>query len=224
MITEEMLTAAALELSDTMNKYMPSPEDCVHTFSLRFHRKMRKVIRKAEHPVLYQFARKAAAIVLIIFLGFMTLIAVSPSVRADVVGWIKEKYRSFITYYFVEHNSVEYYKSKYEVSPIPEGYSITYSDHNTGYGRITYQNNNKMVRISYITDPTKTQIYLDTENINLSETNYNGVTLDIYTDQNKSGNSTIIAYFENNQVLCFLAGNVSENELIDFLENFKKII
>ena len=224
MITEEMLTAAALELSDTMNKYMPSPEDCVHTFSLRFHRKMRKVIRKAEHPVLYQFARKAAAIVLIIFLGFVTLIAVSPSVRADVVGWIKEKYETFYEYYFIDENFISWHEYTYCIDPIPEGYILISSTCNEGHGKFIYSDNSEyIVRFTYCSDLSATKLFNETQEMTIknSKIGLENTDIEVYYSSVNNGDCSIVAYLKEEKTICQISGKAEIATLLEFLKNFK---
>ena len=62
MISEERLRqaagAAVLALADSL----PEPEECQHEFSPGFEQKMRKVLRRGNHPTVYRRLRRAACL------------------------------------------------------------------------------------------------------------------------------------------------------------------
>ena len=72
MITDEMLRIAAAEADQAIRESLPSPEDCDHQFSSEFERKMRHVIRRGRHPVVYKYMQRVAC-----FLVAVTLISAS---------------------------------------------------------------------------------------------------------------------------------------------------
>ena len=96
MITDEMLATAAKELSLAIGATFPDPSKNVHHFSLRFKRKMNQLVKKTNHPVRYLWTQRVAGFILVLFVGFMMIMTVSPTVRASVIGWIRERYESYI--------------------------------------------------------------------------------------------------------------------------------
>lgn len=68
MITEEMLCAAAARSCEIYVSYLErgyTPEN-QHEFSLQFEKKIKKLKRKADHPVFYHATKRIASIVLAI--------------------------------------------------------------------------------------------------------------------------------------------------------------
>lgn len=94
MITEEMLCAAAARSCEIYVSYLErgyTPEN-QHEFSLQFEKKIKKLKRKADHPVFYHATKRIASIVLAILITGGVWIAVDAEARATFVGWVKEVY------------------------------------------------------------------------------------------------------------------------------------
>ena len=100
MITDEMIAQAAAELAEAINASLPAPEECHHQFSAKFERKMKRLIYRTNHPIQHRILRSAASILLVILLGFSSVLAVSVEARAAVFGWIRDQYESFYAYFF----------------------------------------------------------------------------------------------------------------------------
>lgn len=95
VITDAALRVAAEEVAMAMLDDVSAEP---HTFSQRFEKKMKRLLRRARHPVGYQVMRYAAAIVLAITVLFGAVFAASPTVRAAVVNWIKSVFHEFSRY------------------------------------------------------------------------------------------------------------------------------
>ena len=57
MISDAMLQQAAEELATAINESLPDPKECVFQFSPKFERKMKRLTRRANHPILYRNLR-----------------------------------------------------------------------------------------------------------------------------------------------------------------------
>ena len=107
MITDEMLYSAAAKSNTAFVKYMEEgydPEN-QHTFSAKFERKMKRLIRKADHPLLYRGLRGVASILLAILIGGGTWLAVDVEARAAFIGWLREVYDNIFAYRLVSLGS-----------------------------------------------------------------------------------------------------------------------
>lgn len=90
MITEEMLCAAAARSCEIYVSYLErgyTPEN-QHEFSLQFEKKIKKLKRKADHPVFYHATKRIASIVLAILITGGVWITVDAEARAAFVGSI----------------------------------------------------------------------------------------------------------------------------------------
>ena len=97
MLTDAMLSEAAAEAERFLLTIVPEDGE-PHTFSKRFEWKMRKLIRRTNHPIRYQVMRTAAAVVLAIATLFGAVMAISPEARAAVIGWVKSAFHEFFEY------------------------------------------------------------------------------------------------------------------------------
>ena len=105
---------------------MPSEEklseDEALTFSSAFERKMKRLIRRADHPIRYRIAQIAACLLLAALLSGCTVLAVSPEARAAVVGWIKEFQQKWYSYQYVGERDAVLKDTIYCPTWLPEGY------------------------------------------------------------------------------------------------------
>ena len=125
MITEEMLCAAAARSCEIYVSYLErgyNPEN-QHEFSLQFKKKIKKLKRKADHPVFYHAARRIASIVLAILIAGGVWITVDAEARAAFVGWVKEIYGTYFVYHFEGSSDVNKELVDYRPTLIPNGYN-----------------------------------------------------------------------------------------------------
>ena len=94
MINDTMLRQAAAELAIAMNESLPDPKECAHQFSPKFEKKIKRLTRRTNHPIIYRSLRRVASILLVVVIGFCSVLAVSAEVRATVLGWVKEQNQS----------------------------------------------------------------------------------------------------------------------------------
>lgn len=128
MITEEMLCAAADRSCEIYVSYLErgyTPEN-QHEFSLQFEKKIKKLKRKADHPVFYHATKRIASIVLAILITGGVWITVDAEARAAFVGWVKEVYEEFFVYRFNDETDIQNEPYEYEFTWLPNGYVKLY--------------------------------------------------------------------------------------------------
>ena len=116
-----MLDAARLE-------YSSLPEE-PHPFSPAFERKMKKLLRRGRHPVLYRALRGAACFLLVLLLSGCAVLAVSPVAREVFAGWVREIHDTYFLYKFwgnEERESVSKEDVLYQPTYVPSGFRIEY--------------------------------------------------------------------------------------------------
>ena len=104
MITDAMMSQAAALLAEAINNSLPAPYECAHDYSAGFERKIKRLMRKVDHPVRHRMLRAAASILLIIFIGFGAVLSISAEAREIVFGWVRHQCGSFYDYFFVGEN------------------------------------------------------------------------------------------------------------------------
>ena len=122
MISEERLRQAAGAAALALTDCLPAPEECQHEFSPGFDRRMRKVLRRGNHPTVYRGLRRVASFLLVLLLSGSIWLAVDTEAREAVFGWISERVEGAYHYFFRGERTSQNYLTGYTLSKIPEGY------------------------------------------------------------------------------------------------------
>lgn len=223
MITDEMIAEAAAELNEAMIKSLPDPHECKHQFSKKFERKMDRLIYRVNHPIRYRIVSKVASILLVILIGFTVVMSCSPTARAAVIGWIKQVYESFYSYYF-ESNATTNSSNKYQIDPLPEGYVEISKDEDNGTYICIYANDkNEMLTFSYSVSPESAMFYVVKEEYLIEEIQIDGNTADLYMSIDGSQSNGIIWCDENIGIIFYVSGRFNGEELKNLAECVKEI-
>ena len=101
MISDERLCKAAQQAEKAFLASLPEPKDCKATFSPAFERKMKKLVKRTDHPIMYWIQKSVACLILILLLGGGSVLALSTEARAAFVGWVREIYESWFVYQYL---------------------------------------------------------------------------------------------------------------------------
>lgn len=223
MITDAMLKEAILEMNEVILSSYPDPEDCHVDFSPRFERKMKSVIRKGNHPDFYRFRQQAVNLLLILFLCFTTLMALSPVARAAVIGWIQDKYESYFRYSSqgLQEKHTTTTNDGYQITYIPDGYQH--------YKSITRFNKTKEIYCNSIGNElqimiiknTGNDIYIEDKNIGTKTTTINGLEAQLYLSEKENGTNNIVWFNKEQETLFVITAVEEEKIIIKIAENIK---
>ena len=75
MISDERLCKAAQQAEKAFLASLPEPKDCKATFSPAFERKMKKLVKRTDHPIMYWIQKSVACLILILLLGGGSVLA-----------------------------------------------------------------------------------------------------------------------------------------------------
>lgn len=219
-ITDEMMAEAAAEMNEAMLRSLPDPDDCHHEFSRKFKRKMRRVIYRADHPVQFRIMQRVATIFLVICIGFATILTFSPSVRATVLGWIREQYESFVAYYFEDIVESKADSVEYQISDLPVEYAVIAASDNEGIHTTVYSTNDgKVLYFSYSTSPDAANFFLKEDGYEIKKESIHGFAADLYLPTDINSDTSIIWCEEDRNTIFFISGTVDSAELIDLAES-----
>lgn len=123
MITDEMLAQAAQQAAARINAALPRPEECVHTFSPRFLRRMNRLLHRERWGVPYRVARTAAILLLLLTVLFGTVLTFSAEARDFIFGWVRAKTSDGYLYAF-DGEASEAPMPTYTLGWLPEGYEL----------------------------------------------------------------------------------------------------
>lgn len=221
MITDEMLSLAAAELADAMNDSLPNPDECNHQFSASFEKKMKRLVRRSNHPVLYRILRSVACIIFVFMIGFGSILTINAEARAFVFGWVKQQYESFYEYFFEgekERSTSE--TPKYYPDWMPdECESVTHYDTAGGEVYIYTDKQETLIQFSYTSNPDSENIFIDGVNYKNESVLINGCYGELYLSQDETETNSIVWMDETETVLFIVSGDYEPDTLVKIAEN-----
>ncbi len=225
MMTDELLRDAAARsweryAADRMAEYDPAYS---YAFSPGFERGIRKLRRKADHPVLYRTAQRAAVILLAFLLFGMVWIAFDAKARAAFFGWFGE----FDGDYFVlRHEGAARPAADdsggaadYRPVWLPEGYSGFSSDAFADKTTVLYRNEEgKILRFSYLTGPEEASWFFDDTGGTVSVCRVNDQEGTLFLSETEGVSSSLTWSISGETAAC-ITGFLSADELLKIAES-----
>ena len=194
-------------------------EDEALTFSSAFEHKMKKLIRRADHPIRYRIAQAAACLLLAVLLSGCTVLAVSPEARAAFVGWVRETYEDYFVYYFTgdAHSNSENYV--FEPSWMPDGYELIVEPENRAHMIAIYENPEEDIILF--------NCYMNTESMNLQigedtqliDTYVSNISADLYIDNTSGAVNHLVWEDENKQRIFWITSTLDGETMVKIAES-----
>ena len=219
-MNEEELSRAAARAAELLNEALPRPEDCNHTFSPRFRRKMRHLLFRQQHPGLMRCVQSAAVLFLTLTVLFGSLLAVSSEAREFVSGWVKTKTETVYHIYYEGNPSQGGSSAEYVLGWMPDGYTLFETVELPGQQIYTYVDADKkwLLSFSYSADSSDADIFLLNPDCAEKEVTVNGIPATLYIPFNDDSPALVWEDREKG-VLFSLDAHVSEDVLIKMAEN-----
>lgn len=219
MISKATFLSALEEVDNAILAALPDPKDCSFQFSKRFEQKMRSVIRRGNHPVIYTTLRRVACILLVLAMLFSGIMIVNTEVRASVIGWIKEQYETFYHYFFPAETAATE-QLEYTLGWVPNNYTLVNTQKtDLRSTAIYFDPDGKLIQFSYIYGATNTGDFLKNENHTCHPVSINGMTGEVYISDNPVNANGIVWIDSNNNVLLSISAPLNEADLIKLAEN-----
>lgn len=218
-MNEEELSRAAARAAELLNEALPKPEDCNHTFSPRFRRKMRHLLFRQNHPILMRGLQSAAVLFLTITVLFGSLLTVSTDAREFVSGWVKTRIETIYHFYY-EGDAAQADSTEYVLGWIPDGYTIIdiFELPNEKWYTYASEDNNFTLTFLYSADSSDADIFLLNADCAEKEVMVNGMPATLYIPFNDD--SPAIVWEDREKSVFFLiTAQVSEDALIKMAEN-----
>ena len=195
-----------------------------HTFSPDFLRRMKKLIRRAEHPAGHRVLRQAGAAAAALILAFTLLYAASPTVRAAVNSWVRSAFGDYFQYSPVETTPPD---AQYDYA-LPEefdGYTLLDAiDRGEDYLYIYTNEEGQMLFFEYLRNTSDSSMFLlDVENHAFSQDYVGSVCADIYIAPTADETSIIVWHNSDENVLFCIQATADRDQLIAFAEKIEKI-
>lgn len=216
MLRRVLLDAACQECEEL------SAQQPEHDFSPGFERKMRKLIRRADHPIRYRAVRAAACLLLAALLSGCTALAVSPEVRAAFVGWVREVSEGWFVYRYTGEEQLTLEDTVYLPTWAPEGYEEIASPQTGTFVRTQYENGAKeSLTVSYVKGTEMSSLNVEWEGAVVRQTLVGCLLADLYL--NPDGGPNILVWTDSEKDVAFwITAPLSEKELVQVAESIQK--
>lgn len=224
MITDSMLKKAAEEyanayMADIDKKFADMPP---HQFSPEFERKIEKLMRKLDHPILFKLSKplyRVASIILAVFIGCGVWLSFDTPARAAFFGWIKDTYEHYFVYNYEGDNADTAANgiTHYELTWIPEGYNEFDTEYSGNMISKSYVNENGMVYCLFYTNNTDSYLFISSENATEEKVTVNGIPAALYISSDPDVSNAIV-WETGNTVFC-VSGFLDKDDLIKAAES-----
>ena len=208
-----------MELEEIPSEEILSEDEAL-TFSPAFERKMKKLIRRADHPIRYRIAQAAACLLLAALLSGCTVLAVSPEARAAFVGWVRELSEGWSVYHYFGEKKDSLEDIIYRPTWVPDGYEVIseYSDPwnvNIGYQKADEEF--AMFSYSMYTDAMEAQVKSD--GVEVKHILIGGHSADLYLDP-EPGTANVLMWMNDEAGALFtISASFSGDEIIKMAES-----
>lgn len=224
MISDERLREAAQKVEESMLASLPEPEECEATFSPEFERKMKKLIRRTDHPIRHRIMKAVACFLLVVLVGGGGVLAFSTEARAAFVTWVREVYETQFIYRFFQTGEEISNDTVYRPTWVPSDYQTTAQFELDDFSTIEYRTDSgNLATFTYCRKALAPVIQIERDSAQTYKQVFvNGIVADLYLDQDEGDVSVLIWTDENSDTVFRLVAPFSETELIKMAESIKR--
>ena len=224
MISNFLLRQATEEYHEESMSAIPTENEIAHVFSARFENNMRSVIKKNNHPQLKRVLRMAASFALVILVASGSVMALSPTARAAVMGWLFGQDGTTFSYTSMGEESESDVYYKYELPQIPEGYYLWQEIVDESQSILLYaeEETGHLLKVTASPNDGTSAMFLLTTTDEKSTVQIGDVTADFYLSESEDVSSGLAWVDpENDYLICF-DGFFSKEELIELAASLVK--
>ena len=207
-----------MELEEIPSEEILSEDEAL-TFSPAFERKMKKLIRRADHPIRYRIAQAAACLLLAVLLSGCTVLAVSPEARAAFVGWVRELSEGWFVYRYTGKDQTAPKNIVYCPTWVPDGYKLITEPKDRAHIIAIYENPEEDIILfnCYMnTESMNLQIGEDTQLIDAYVSN---IPADLYIDNTSGAVNHLVWEDENKQRIFWITSTLDGETMIKIAES-----
>lgn len=225
MISELILKKAAAEAAQALRDSHPAPAECEHEFSPSFQRKMRRILRKAKHPVIYRLSQYAACFALVIALVGGAWLTVDTETRAAFFTWVKEQYETFVEYRSTGEAPQENTIPEYELTWLPDGFSSQEEQELDGCTyRIYSDDSGRRIIFFYMQGGDAASLFITSDYVEIRPVQIGDIHADFYQAGEETSSNALVWISEEDGLVFYIMANLSEDMMIKLAESVKKII
>lgn len=218
MISKDVFISALEEVDTAILAALPEPRECSFQFSRRFEQRMRSIIRRGNHPVMYKALQRAACVLLILLMLFSSVMIFSTDVRAAVIGWIKEQYETFYHYFFpAEAETSEH--EEYTLGWVPDGFILAATQATDNITTNIYVGpQNQIIQFTYQAGSNSYSAFFDAESYKHESVSVGDCEADIYLSTDQAKANGIVWTNQGGNILYSISAQLDQPELIKIAE------
>ena len=217
MISNFLLRQATEEYHEESMSAIPTENEIDHVFSDRFENNMRSVIKKNNHPQLNRVLRMAASFALVILVAGGSVMALSPTARAAVIGWLFGQDGTTFSYTSMGEESESDVYYKYDLAEIPEGYFLWQEIVDESQSIMLYaeEETGHLLKVTGSPNDGTGAMFLLTTTDEKETVQIGDITADFYPSESEDSAPGLAWVDPENDYLICLDGFFSQEELID---------
>lgn len=229
-MTDEELDALMRHILIDSIKIDSAEEDDAVNFepSFQYQRQVKAMLkdplswaRRKSRPIWKTVMQRVAMILLVISLGFATLMVTSPTARAVFIRWVTEWYETHITYRYAGEDILGIIP-RYEITGLPEGYFEYEREETTSYTQIIYRNsdNRDRIRLSYIRMQQGSATDFVIEDVEVITVTVNGMVGELYVSMDFETEDSTVTWTDEETNLQFIVdAPFGEKEILRIAES-----
>ena len=224
MISNFLLRQATEEYHEESMSAIPTENEIDHVFSDRFENNMRSVIKKNNHPQLNRMLRMAASFALVILVASGSVMALSPTARAAVIGWLFGQDGTTFSYTSMGEESESDVYYKYDLAEIPEGYFLWQEIVDESQSIMLYaeEETGHLLKVTGSPNDGTGAMFLLTTTDEKSTVQIGDITADFYQSSTADSSSGLAWIDPDTDYLICLDGFFSKEELIEMAQSLVK--
>ena len=217
MISNEFIRQATEEYHEESMSAIPTENEIDHVFSDRFENNMKSVIRKNNHPQLKRVLRMAASFALVILIAGGSVMALSPTARAAVMGWLFGQEGTVFSYTSMGTKTESEVFYKYDLAQIPEGYVLWQEivDETQSIMLYAEEETGLLLKLTATPNDGNGAMFLITTTDQKETVQIGDITADLYPSESEDSAPGLAWVDPENDYLICLDGFFSQEELID---------
>ncbi len=193
-----------------------------HDFLPEFEKKMRRIIRRANHPVRHRIVQAAACVALAVLLSGCAVLAVSPEARTALAGWIRELQQEWSAYHYAGEVRDTPRNTVYCPAWIPADYQEIKSPEPGTFVHALYEGKDgALLSFSYQVGLKRTTFHVLCDHTAVQRVTVADSQADLYL--NTAGDTNVLVWTDEDEGIVFwLAGQLAGEELIQVAESLRE--
>ena len=193
-----------------------------HDFSPAFKKKMRRLLRRGNHPLRHRILQTAACLVLAALLSGCAVLAVSPEARTALAGWIRELRQEWFSYHYAGELADTPRNTVYAPAWLPADYREVKAPEPGTFVHALYEGENgALLSFSYQVGLKRTTFHVVWDNTMVQQVTVAGSEADLY--RNTAGDTNVLVWTnEAAGIVFWLAGQLTGEELVQMAESLRE--